>query len=103
MPTYEYECTNCGNTFEKFQGITEQPLKRCPKCRHKVRRLMGTGGGIIFKGSGFYSTDYRSDNYKKSQSAESLQPSGKKTGASESSKPETKKDSGVKNSGSSSK
>jgi len=66
MPTYAYKCDNCEHEFDLFQGITAEPLKRCPECRkHKVRRLIGTGAGIIFKGSGFYETDYRSDGYKK--------------------------------------
>ena len=64
MPTYEYECSHCGQIFEKFQSISSPPAKRCPKCRHGVKRLIGTGAGIIFKGSGFYETDYRSDSYK---------------------------------------
>ena len=64
MPTYEYECTKCGHRFERFQRITEEPVKRCPKCRCKVRRLFGTGVGILFKGGGFYETDYRSESYK---------------------------------------
>lgn len=59
MPTYEYECTHCGNKFEAFQKMTDQPLKSCPKCNKKVRRLISSGAGIIFKGSGFYATDYR--------------------------------------------
>ncbi len=59
MPTYEYECTKCGHEFEQFQSIKDEPLKRCPKCKCKVRRLLGSGAGIIFKGSGFYETDYR--------------------------------------------
>lgn len=59
MPTYEYECKSCGHRFEKSQSITAPPLKSCPKCRKKVRRLIGSGGGIIFKGSGFYATDHR--------------------------------------------
>jgi len=65
MPTYEYECTNCGHRFEKFQNITAEPLKSCPMCSGIVRRLIGTGGGLIFKGTGFYITDYRSEDYKK--------------------------------------
>jgi putative FmdB family regulatory protein len=68
MPTYEYECTKCGYEFERFQNMSEEPLKRCPKCRCKVRRLIGSGAGIIFKGSGFYETDYRSESYKKEAS-----------------------------------
>ena len=59
MPTYEYECQRCGHTFERFQSITEEKLKRCPECRGKLKRLLGTGAGIIFKGSGFYETDYK--------------------------------------------
>lgn len=64
MPTYEYECEKCGHHFERFQNMTDEPLKRCPKCRCKVTRLVGTGAGLIFKGSGFYETDYRSRSYK---------------------------------------
>lgn len=71
MPTYEYECRKCGHRFEKFQRISEAPAKRCPKCRGAVRRLLGTGGGLIFKGSGFYITDYRSDSYKKGAKSDS--------------------------------
>lgn len=70
MPTYEYKCTKCGNVFEKFQGIKEPPVTDCPKCDGKVKRLIGTGSGIIFKGSGFYATDYRSKHYKESKKKE---------------------------------
>ena len=59
MPTYEYECNDCGHRFEKFQNIKDKPLKKCPKCGGRTKRLIGTGAGIIFKGSGFYHTDYR--------------------------------------------
>ena len=66
MPTYDYECTSCGHAFEKFQSITAPAVRKCPECKKlKVRRLIGTGAGIIFKGSGFYQTDYRSDSYRK--------------------------------------
>ncbi|MFO8012651.1 MAG: zinc ribbon domain-containing protein [Phycisphaerae bacterium] len=66
MPTYEYECEACGHTFEKFQSIKAKPLKTCPSCgKRKVRRLLGTGGALIFKGSGFYATDYRSPSYQR--------------------------------------
>src|SRR6266550_2049939 len=66
MPTYDYECDACGHTFELFQGITEPVQKKCPKCgKLKPRRLFGTGAAVVFKGSGFYQTDYRSESYKK--------------------------------------
>lgn len=58
MPTYEYVCTHCGH-FELFQKMSDPPLKECPKCHKKVKRLISSGSGIIFKGSGFYATDYR--------------------------------------------
>ncbi len=65
MPTYDYECQACKHAFEKFQSITAKPIRKCPECgKNKVRRLLGTGAGIIFKGSGFYQTDYRSHSYK---------------------------------------
>ena len=59
MPTYDYECKHCGYKFEVLQKITDKPLDNCPKCNNKVRRLIGSGSGIIFKGTGFYATDYR--------------------------------------------
>jgi len=59
MPTYDYECPACGHRFEAFQKITDKPLAQCPKCKGQLRRLIGSGSGIIFKGSGFYATDYR--------------------------------------------
>jgi putative FmdB family regulatory protein len=66
MPTYDYECDGCGHRFEEFQSMTAPAIRKCPKCRkNKVRRLIGAGAGIIFKGSGFYQTDNRSDSYKK--------------------------------------
>ena len=66
MPTYDYECRACGNEWEDFQQITENPKRRCPKCgRLKAKRLIGTGAAVIFKGAGFYQTDYRSEQYKK--------------------------------------
>jgi len=58
MPTYEYECERTGRRFELFQNMSDDPIKRCPECGGKVRRLIGTGGAVIFKGSGFYATDY---------------------------------------------
>src|SRR6185436_9470286 len=66
MPTYDYECDACGHTFELFQSISEPVQKKCPKCgKLKLRRLFGTGAAVVFKGSGFYQTDYRSESYKK--------------------------------------
>lgn len=66
MPTYEYECDACGHEFELFQSITDSVKRKCPECgKLKLRRLFGTGGAIVFKGSGFYQTDYRSESYKK--------------------------------------
>lgn len=66
MPTYDYKCLECEDQFEKFQGITAPPLEECPECGGKVKRLIGAGAGLIFKGSGFYITDYRSEGYKES-------------------------------------
>ena len=66
MPTYDYECDACGHAFELFQGITAPVKRKCPECgRLKLRRLFGAGAAVMFKGSGFYETDYRSDAYKK--------------------------------------
>ncbi len=83
MPTYEYECPSCG-TFEVFQSMTEKPLRKCPHCKAgKVQRLIGAGAGILFKGSGFYQTDYRSESYKAAAKKDAPAP-------------ETKPDSGAK-------
>jgi putative FmdB family regulatory protein len=71
VPTYEYECKKCGHVFEEFQRITAEPLSKCPKCSGKVVRLPGAGAGIIFKGSGFYATDYRSESYKRAAKGDS--------------------------------
>ena len=60
MPTYEYKCESCGHAFEFLQGITDEPLKKCPECSGKIKRLISTGAGVILKGSGFYQTDYKS-------------------------------------------
>ena len=59
MPTYEYQCQKCGHVFEAFQSITDEPLKECPVCKGPVKRLISSGAGLIFKGSGFYETDYK--------------------------------------------
>lgn len=64
MPTYDYACANCGHRFEEFQSMSSDPLKKCPECKkNKLERLIGSGAGVIFKGSGFYETDYRSGSY----------------------------------------
>lgn len=85
MPTYEYRCAACEHEFEEFQSITAAPLKKCPACRKsKLQRLIGTGAGVIFKGSGFYETDYRSDSYKKA--AEKDSSSGKSSDSSSATK-----------------
>ncbi len=87
MPTYDYQCEACDHAFEEYQSITAKQLRKCPSCgQRKLIRLIGTGGGVIFKGSGFYQTDYRSAEYKKSAEAE------KKT--SEKSKPKEKSSKG---------
>jgi putative FmdB family regulatory protein len=71
MPTYDYECGGCGHGFELFQSITDRVRRKCPECGAlKLKRLIGPGGAVIFKGSGFYQTDYRSDSYKKAAEAE---------------------------------
>jgi len=71
MPTYEYQCGHCEHELEAFQSITANPLKKCPECgKMQLKRLIGTGAGVIFKGSGFWETDYRSDSYKKDAAAE---------------------------------
>ncbi len=81
VPTYEYECQECGEVFEKFHKMTQRPRVKCPKCRGKAKKLIGTGSGIIFKGEGFYATDYRSKEYERAAKKESesgKEPSTKK-------------------------
>ena len=71
MPTYEYECQKCGHRFEVFQSISEKPKRMCSECRGRVKRLVGMGAGLLFKGSGFYITDHRKPSYKEAASKES--------------------------------
>lgn len=71
MPTYDYRCLECEHAFEKFQGIKDPVLTECPECKGSVKRLIGAGAGLIFKGSGFYITDYRSKEYQSKAKAES--------------------------------
>lgn len=90
MPTYDYVCDGCGHAYELFQSMTDSVKRTCPKCgKKKLRRLIGAGGAIVFKGSGFYKTDYRSESYKKGAAADS---GGKSEGG-------TKPDSGRSGSG----
>ncbi len=91
MPTYDYRCESCGHQFEVFQGMNDPKLEDCPAedCDGRVKRLLGTGAGVIFKGGGFYQTDYRSESYKKGAKKES-----------EASKPAEKKESKPSSSGS---
>ena len=71
MPTYDYQCDACDHKFELYQGINDPVKRKCPECgRLKLRRLLGTGAAIVFKGSGFYQTDYRSESYKKAKAAD---------------------------------
>ena len=107
MPTYDYICESCGCGFEKFQSITAKSLRTCPKCgKRKLKRLIGAGAGVIFKGTGFYQTDYRSEGYKKAKEGEK-KTNDKDTGKKETdtkttetktkdSKPEKKSKSGKK-------
>jgi len=98
MPTYEYECSKCRKTFEIFQSMKDDALKTCPEaqCRMKkwgkgpVKRLLGTGAGLIFKGSGFYITDYRSEGYKAAAKKDSTTPVAKSEPKKPESKPATK-------------
>lgn len=86
MPTYEYRCSKCEHELEEFQSITAKPLRKCPACgKNTLRRLIGTGAGVVFKGSGFWQTDYaRSGEYKKSAEADA-KPAESKSGESKSS------------------
>jgi putative FmdB family regulatory protein len=72
MPTYEYECNSCRYIFEAFQGINEPPIRICPKCGNEVRRLISGGAGLIFKGSGFYITDYKKGSLPKEEKKSAL-------------------------------
>jgi len=112
MPTYEYHCDACEHHFDEFQSINDEPLKKCPECgKKKLRRVFGAGAAIIFKGSGFYQTDYRSESYKSAAKAEqeSARPAadGKVgsngTAASGSEKATSSSQNGSKSSGKSSK
>ena len=89
MPTYEYECQGCEKCFEIFQSMKDDPIKKCPECgSRKFKRLIGAGAGFLFKGSGFYITDYRSEEYKKKAKAET---SGSSADSSSKKEPASKK------------
>lgn len=78
MPTYEYKCTECGHQFEKLQSMKDEPLSECPECKGKLKRLIGAGAGLIFKGTGFYITDYKNNSphkaVKKDEANDTLPP-----------------------------
>ncbi|MBG84419.1 MAG: FmdB family transcriptional regulator [Phycisphaerae bacterium] len=92
MPTYDYLCEACGHAFELFQSMSAPVKRKCPECKKsKLKRLIGTGSGVLFKGSGFYETDYRSDSYKKAQKEDS---SSKSSDTGKSGESKSKKESG---------
>lgn len=94
MPTYEYVCDACGHEFELFQTMSASVKRKCPECKKlKLKRLIGIGSGIIFKGSGFYQTDYRSDSYKKAAEADKKASTDKASKKDEKKKSDTTKSS----------
>ena len=96
MPTYEYRCSKCGYEFEKFQSMTASALRKCPKCgKQSLKRLIGTGAAVIFKGSGFYETDYRSESYKNAAKSETGSKKEAKKETKTEPKTETKTESGT--------
>ena len=98
MPTYEYICGNCGYEFEQFQSITARPLRKCPECgKANLKRLIGCGSGVIFKGSGFYETDYRSESYTKAEKSEKSGAEKKPAAGDKGTKAGEKSKSGTKN------
>jgi len=114
MPTYDYECNACGHQFELFQGINDPIKRKCPECgRLKLQRLFGTGAAVVFKGSGFYETDYRSADYKKAAAADkksqqsskekSTDAKSKSSGENKSSAADSSNSSGTSSSGGSGK
>jgi putative FmdB family regulatory protein len=91
MPTYDYLCDACRHQFEAFHSIKAEPLKKCPECgRKKLRRMIGPGAAIVFKGSGFYKTDYRSESYKKDAAADKSTATAAKSDSKSDGKSETK-------------
>jgi len=99
MPTYEYRCGACGHTFELFQSITARVIRKCPECeRLKVKRVISAGAGVIFKGSGFYQTDYRSEAYRKSAEKDKPADSSKKDAKEDTKKKDSAEGPSAKNS-----
>lgn len=87
MPTYEYRCKTCEHAWEEFQSIKAKPSRKCPECgKLKAERIISAGGGILFKGSGFYETDYRSESYKKGAKADKKAQEGPKSDSKSDSK-----------------
>ncbi len=86
MPTYDYKCLDCGHAFEYFQKMSDEPLKECPKCKGNVKRLFGTGLRPIFKGTGFYETDYKSSSSKSSGSSSNSKSTTTKSNSKENKK-----------------
>lgn len=94
MPTYEYRCRGCGHEFERFQKMSDSPVRTCPSCKkRRVQRLISTGGGLVFKGTGFYATDYRKEGPSERSEAKERAEYEKASGASGASGSESKKDS----------
>lgn len=90
MPTYDYQCANCEHQWEEFQSITAKPIRKCPECgRLKARRMIGPGAGIIFKGAGFYETDYRSSSYNKGAAADKKASEASSKSSDSTSKPDS--------------
>ncbi len=90
MPTYQYQCPECQHEFEEFQGINDEPVKKCPQCGQEPKRIITGGAGFLLKGSGFYTTDYRSAAYKAAEKKDS-QPTIPKSDSSKKSEATTKK------------
>ena len=103
MPTYDYRCNECAHEFEAFQRISEDPLDTCPKCNGNIKRLIGAGAAILFKGSGFYTTDYRKSEYKEKAKKESDASSSSSSDSTSKSDSKSTSDSGGTSSESSSK
>jgi putative FmdB family regulatory protein len=96
MPTYEYECQECKIRFEEFQRMSDPPVKKCPKCGGRVRRIISGGAGLIFKGSGFYATDYKKSGTTGSNKKPAMKKTDEKTAAGQEKKEEKKADAGEK-------